>query len=124
MKRVTIGFCLALLVGYVLIVALNLPTLNTGLLKLRGFCHLCDLTYANLEEMDLHGASLRSATLTGANLRGANLSGANLMGATLSTADLAGATLTGANLIRTDLSYSNLIGVVIDNRVTDHDCNL
>ena len=93
MKRSFIGFCLFLLAGYLLIAFLDFPATNIGLLKVRGFCRLCDLTNVNLEAMDLHGADLYHADLTGANLRGSNLSSANLNGT-----DLTGADLTGADL--------------------------
>ena len=92
MKRLIIGFCLVLFGGYALVALVNLPTLNVGLLKLRGFCRLCDLTNANLEAMDLHGVDLYSATLTGADLSGADLSGADLEGANLEGACLEGTT--------------------------------
>jgi len=88
MKRLLIGFCLVLLVGYVLVALLNLPTFNAGLLKLRGFCNLCDLTNTNLEAMDLHGADLTAANLIAANLPQANLTDANLTDANLTTAVL------------------------------------
>ena len=98
MKRSIIGFCLVLLVGYVLVALLNLPTLNTGLLKLRGFCRFCDLTNANLEAMDLHGADLYYANLIGANLSGSNLSSANLDGTSLTNANLIRAIFCGTTM--------------------------
>ena len=88
MKRTIIGFCLALLVGYPFAALLNLPTSNVGLLKLRGFCRLCDLTNVNLEEMDLSGANLYHANLSEANLKYADLTGANLEGVTISETNL------------------------------------
>ncbi len=84
MKRTVIRFCLVLLLGYVLVVLLNLPILNIGLLKLRGVCRSCDLTNANLEAIDLRGVDLYSATLTGANLGKADLSGAIFCKTTMS----------------------------------------
>ena len=84
MKRTIFGFCLVSLLGYVLVVLLNFPTFNTGLLKFRGYCRSCDLTNTNLEAIDLRGVDLYSATLTGANLSEADLSGADLTGANLS----------------------------------------
>ena len=103
MKRTVISFCLVLLVGYGLVASLSLPTLNTGLLKLRGICRLCDLTNANLEAMDLHGADLYYATLTGANLSKADLSQADLSGANLTGVDLREANLRGAILCKTTM---------------------
>ena len=73
MKRSLILFCLLLLTGYLLVASLNVPTLNVGLLKFRGFCRSCDLTNVNLEKKDLNGVDLYYANLTEANLTEANL---------------------------------------------------
>ena len=104
MKRTVIRFCLVLLLGYALVVLLNLPTINIGLLKFRGVCRSCDLTNANLEAMDLQGADLYSAILIGANLSNADLSGADLRKAFLKGSDLSNANLEGANLEGANLS--------------------
>mgnify|MGYP000521158307 CR=1 FL=1 len=107
MKRSFVGFCLFLLAGYLLVVFLDSPVTNVGLLKVRGFCRFCDLTNANLREIDLGGADLYYADLTGANLSWSNLSSANLNGTDLTGADLTGADLRWANLSQTDLRNRN-----------------
>jgi uncharacterized protein YjbI with pentapeptide repeats len=61
-------------------------------------CPLCDLSGADLKDVNLFGANLVNA-----NLKGANLSGANLGSANLTDADL-----TGANLNRTYLDRATL----------------
>ena len=103
MKRTVIGFCLVLLVGYGSVALLNLPTLNMGLLKFRGFCRSCDFTNANLEAMDLHGADLYYATLAGANLSEADLSEADLSEVDLSEVNLRGTNLTGTTFCKTTM---------------------
>ena len=59
-------------------VFLDLPALNLGLLKVRGFCRFCDLTNLNLEKMDFNGADLYYANLAHADLRRVNLTGTDL----------------------------------------------
>ena len=65
-------------------------------------CEACDLSDANLREVELSGALLSHANLLNAQLGGANLSFAKL-----SHIDLRGADLWGANLMKTDLRNSN-----------------
>ncbi len=72
-----------------------------------------DLRESNLIGADLNGANLIGADLSESNLRRtnlslANLNGANLSGANLSEADLNGVNLIGANLIGANLSLANL----------------
>ncbi len=70
--------------------------------KVEGSSKL-DVSFQNLQNidlsyMDLHGANLRGANLQGANLRGTNLSDTDLQEANLSEADLDGADLSRAHL--------------------------
>jgi len=91
-------------------------------------CPYCDLSGANLSELDLTLAKLRNANLTGANLRNADLryadlwdadlTNANLTGANLSSADLRGANLTGAWLGGANLKGAQLGGVIFCNTKT------
>jgi uncharacterized protein YjbI with pentapeptide repeats len=77
-----------------------------------------DLSFANLNRIDLLGVPLFGANLEGANLTGADLTftyltraeleGTNLTEASLTGADLARADLTGADLARADLTGANL----------------
>ncbi|MFB2972290.1 pentapeptide repeat-containing protein [Aerosakkonema sp. BLCC-F183] len=83
-------------------------------------CFRCELTGADLKQINLSNAKLAYAKLDGANLTGANLryaylEGANLGDAKLAYANLGGAKLSyanlgGANLIGAKLSYANLEG--------------
>jgi uncharacterized protein YjbI with pentapeptide repeats len=74
-----------------------------------------DLSYADLENLNLDGANLKDANLTRANLKNAILSNAdltdtNLFFADLTDADLSNANLTDANLFYADFLRSNLTG--------------
>jgi uncharacterized protein YjbI with pentapeptide repeats len=75
-------------------------------------CNLsgADLADVNLQGAKLQGANLQNADLAGANLAGADLAGANLQDASLSGADLAGADLAGANVQGADLAGADLNG--------------
>lgn len=73
-------------------------------------CPNCDLSGADLAEMNLFGANLVNA-----NLRGANLNGANLGSANLTDADLTGATLRNAYLYQATLDSANLTQVDLSN---------
>ena len=68
-----------------------------------------DLYSMNLSKADLHGANLCSALLDYANLREADLREANLSEADLVNADLSNADLSNANLCDADLSGAKLI---------------
>jgi uncharacterized protein YjbI with pentapeptide repeats len=73
-----------------------------------------DLSYANLQEIDLrfqdlHQVKLFRANLSAADLDVSNLSGSDMSKAQMNRADLGNANLTGANLNRTDLSQADLV---------------
>lgn len=74
-----------------------------------------NLRYAYLENANLGGAKLAYANLGGAQLSYANLGDANLMGAKLSYANLEGANLIGANLKSSKLGYANLVSANLSN---------
>ena len=74
-----------------------------------------ELSWENLQEVDLHGMNLSWVNLHGANLydaklHGTDLSWAHLYGADLRIADLSVANLYGANLAHADLRGANLSG--------------
>ena len=81
-------------------------------------CEQCDLSQANLREVDLKYANLNGADLTGADLRAADLghvnidgshfSGADLSHAQLDNVNLKSATFRGANLSNVDLTGADL----------------
>ena len=81
-------------------------------------CEQCDLSQANLREVDLKYANLSGADLTGANLTaadlghanidGSNFSGAGLSHAQLDNVNLKSATFRGANLSNVDLTGADL----------------
>jgi uncharacterized protein YjbI with pentapeptide repeats len=71
-------------------------------------CNQCDLSGANLSNMDLSKAQLVGANLNMANLSNTNLSGANLTKASVVGANLSGANLRQTNLTQTTFVYSNL----------------
>ena len=77
-------------------------------LLLTNECNFCDLSEANLSNLNLYGSSLIEADLSEANLSGSLLSEANLSGSNLSKADLSEADLSVANLSRTNLKNANL----------------
>ncbi|MBW4557067.1 MAG: pentapeptide repeat-containing protein [Trichormus sp. ATA11-4-KO1] len=93
-------------------------------LQATGACPRCDLSGADLTQINLGGANLREANLKGAilsqvNLAKADLTGANLEAAVLNSANLTGATLTGANLKsasmeNADLSFAGLISTNLE----------
>ncbi len=66
-----------------------------------------NLSYANLQGVDLSGATLTKAALIGANLQGADLSGATLSGAILDEADVRAAKVTEEQL-QTVVSEKNV----------------
>lgn len=85
----------------------------------QGDCLWCDLSGANLANIDfrgvdLSGADFTEADLTGADLNKVDLSGADLTGAFLKGADLSGAIFTGAELDQVDLSDSVLVGAKLE----------
>ena len=78
-------------------------------LKTTGSCESCDLSGADLYEIDLFKA----------NLSGANLAGADLTLADLTLANLQGADLTGAVFDETNLSGVNLRSAILDDDALD-----
>ena len=85
----------------------------------QGDCPWCDLSGANLANMDfegvdLSGADLTEADLTGADLTKVDLSGADLTGAVVTGADLSGADFTAADLDQVDLSSAVLVGAKLE----------
>lgn len=93
-------------------------------LKSTGGCLRCDLSGADLTQLNLAKANLRESNLKGANLTqvnltNADLTGANLEAAVLNSANLSGASLTGANLKsasleNADLSFAGLISANLE----------
>jgi uncharacterized protein YjbI with pentapeptide repeats/beta-lactamase regulating signal transducer with metallopeptidase domain len=71
-------------------------------------CRGCDLSGANLSNMDLSGVKLTGVDLSKANLRGANLSKAIFSGVDFSGADLRGARTDGTQFIGCDFSGAQL----------------
>lgn len=87
-------------------------------------CLWCDLSGADLRNVNLSGTDLSGANLTGANMSGAvliqsDLSGADLTGALVSGADFSGSRLAGAELDQVDLSKAKLAGAVIESAYCD-----
>jgi uncharacterized protein YjbI with pentapeptide repeats len=89
-----------------------------------------DLSYANLQQIDLrfqdlHHVKLFRANLTAADLDVANLSGSDISKAQMNRVDLGNANLSGAKLNRTDLSqadlvHANLTGARLSNATLTH----
>lgn len=74
-----------------------------------------ELSYLDMQGLDLRGANLSEFTMHRVNLQGANLEGANLDYVDLSNSNLIGANLAytsleGANLEEANLSHANLEG--------------
>ena len=92
-------------------------------------CAWCDLSGANLKNVNFSGADLSGANLTGADISGAvltktDLSGADLTGAVVTGADFSGGTLAGADLDQVDLSGAILSGTVLEKAYCDWDTKL
>ncbi|SVB26347.1 uncharacterized protein METZ01_LOCUS179201, partial [marine metagenome] len=83
-------------------------------LKTTGSCESCDLSGADLYEMDLF-----KANLTGANLKEVDLTLADLTLANLQSADLTGAILDETNLSGANLRYATLDEDALDEAVFD-----
>jgi uncharacterized protein YjbI with pentapeptide repeats len=104
--------------------ALALNQIDLDQLKATTTCPRCNLSGADLTQLNLAGANLRGADLSGAtlsqaNLTNADLTGANLEGAILNSVNLSGASLTGANLKsasleNADLSYAGFISANLE----------
>ena len=87
-------------------------------------CAWCDLSGADLRNIDFSGADLSGANLTGADISGAilrkaDLSGADLTGAVVVDADLSDSSLAGADLDQVDLSSALLSGAIIEKAYCD-----
>ena len=65
--------CFIVFSGCLLLVFLDSAIFNLGLLKVRGFCRFCNLTNANLKEINLASADLCYANLNGVALNEAIL---------------------------------------------------
>jgi uncharacterized protein YjbI with pentapeptide repeats len=76
-------------------------------------CNGCDLSEANLADLDLEGAQLIGANLNAANLVNTNLRGANLTRASIMEANLTHTNLRQTNLSETTFVYSNLAQVTM-----------
>ncbi|MDJ0795724.1 MAG: pentapeptide repeat-containing protein [Calothrix sp. MO_167.B12] len=93
-------------------------------LKETGVCPRCDLSGADMSQLNLFGANLRNANLQSAilsesNLENADFTGANLESANLNSSNLKGASFTGANLKsasleNSDLSYAGFMGANLE----------
>ncbi len=110
-----IALCLALVP---LPVAFGYSETDLATLKETGSCAGCDLSGADLYEMDLFkadllGADLREADLTAADLTLVDLRGADLRGAVLDETNLS-----GANLANALLDKGALAGAVFDSERT------
>ena len=82
-------------------------------------CAWCDLSGANLSNMnfagaDLSGADLTEADLSGADLRNADLTGTDLTAAVLNGTDFTGVDFKGADLDQVDLTRAVLVGAKIE----------
>ena len=87
-------------------------------------CAWCDLSGANLSNVNFSGADLSGANLTGADMTGAvltkaDLSGADLTGAMVADADLSGSNLAGADLDQVDLSRAVLVDAMLEKAYCD-----
>lgn len=87
-------------------------------------CAWCDLSGADLRNVDFSGADLSGANLTGADISGAvftraDLSGADLTGAVVTGADFSGSSLVGADLDQVDLSGAILAGTILEKAYCD-----
>ena len=82
-------------------------------------CAWCDLSGANLSNIDLAGADLSGADLTeadlsGADLRNADLTGTDLTAAVLDGTDFTGVDFKGADLDQVDLTRAVLVGAKLE----------
>lgn len=99
--------------AFVAIVGLSAPahaqdtSLVRQLLETRS-CQKCDLSGANLSNLDLSHTNLQGANLSRANLSQTNLSDANLTGANLYLANVQQANLSRVNLASAKLAQANL----------------
>ena len=73
---------------------------NAHLQKLNSTnkCEKCDLSSANLANLDMYGANLPGANLAGANLADTSFNDANLTDANMKGANIKGANFSGAKL--------------------------
>ncbi len=95
--------------------AIAFSTDDLARLDLIGSCPYCDLTYAQLAEVNLSNTNLKGAALNHADLSGASLVNADLREATLVEANLENANLAGANLANANLSGAHLSGAALAN---------
>jgi len=89
------------------------------MLKEENRCVACELSGADLSDLDLQGADLERSDLSGVNLREVDLREANLKGAVLRKADLRSADLRGVDLYKADLSYADLTGADVEGALLD-----
>jgi uncharacterized protein YjbI with pentapeptide repeats len=78
-------------------------------------CPWCNLSGANLTNVDFSGGDLSGADFTGADLTGARLANVNLTGADLTGANLTGAILSGADFTLADLDQVDVSAAVWKN---------
>lgn len=76
-----------------------------------AFCRGCSMVGADFSEANMRGVNLEGSDLRGAVFRGANLEGAHMLGADLTGADFAGANLKLANFDGAILRDADLAGV-------------
>ena len=87
-------------------------------LKRTGSCVACDLSGADLYEVDLFGADLSRANLQKADLTAADLTLAKLTGADLRDAIFEETNLSGADLRKVAMKKSTLAGAIYDSERT------
>jgi len=101
--------------SYMDLQGVNLCRANLQGVNLQNACLLsANLEYINLEDANLVGANLNWANLKNAHLRGANLSYAHLASADLENAHLEEAILLGAKLECANLYHANLKYAMLD----------
>ena len=82
-------------------------------------CEKCNLSYANLSELDLTGANLSGAFLYGAKLRGTILRDAKLDNADFTRGDLERADFTGATMSDIRATSTKWCGTIMPDGTTN-----